>query len=95
MELELAERGRVGGRTGYNFGMRSLYMEGRYDDRRRELLQDEEVEVEYEGEHNAAAAEAELQLAHSQLFVFLDSATISRPELRYGSYAREIGNRRM
>merc|ERR1719390_224969 len=37
--LELAtERGRLGGRTGYNFGTGTLYTYDRLDNRRRQLL---------------------------------------------------------
>merc|ERR1719163_2265698 len=38
-ELELAtERGRLGGRTGMNFGTGTLYTQNRFDNRRRQLL---------------------------------------------------------
>jgi len=51
-EADLAsERGRLGGRVGYNFGTGTLYTQNRYNDRlRRHLLEEAEAEAEAEAE---------------------------------------------
>merc|ERR1719199_2423903 len=54
--LELAtERGRLGGRTGMNFGTGTLYTQNRFDNRRRQLLDN----------HAAPAPEDEAELVMS------------------------------
>merc|ERR1712137_1488301 len=46
MELDLAtERGRIGGRTGINFGTGRLYTQNRFDDRRRLLAVEDNEEM--------------------------------------------------
>merc|ERR1719261_2206922 len=46
-EMEFAtERGRIGGRTGFNFGTGQLYTQNRFDDRRRRHLLGEGMESE-------------------------------------------------
>ena len=58
---------------------------------RRRQLMGEGHEAEAEAE--AAAPGPELDLATSRSSITLDPATLSRPELRYGSYLGQIGKK--
>merc|ERR1712087_746303 len=56
--LELAtERGRLGGRTGMNFGTGTLYTQNRFDNRRR-LLEAEDDHDDHDHDHEAKAEPA-------------------------------------
>jgi len=58
MVLELAtERGRIGGRTGINFGTGRLYTQNRFDDRRRLLAVEDEEEMAAPGPELEMATE--------------------------------------
>merc|ERR1719453_2069968 len=86
-EADLAsERGRLGGRVGYNFGTGTLYTQNRYNDRlRRHLLEEAEAEPEA-----AAAPGPEYDLAADRSSIAMDPATLSDVTLRYGTSLPEI-----
>merc|ERR1719352_966684 len=95
--LELAtERGRLGGRTGYNFGSGTLYTQNRFDNRRHLLEAQAEpaaavVDDEMASMMMMMAPEPEFDLATSRSRVNQDPATLSRPELRFGNYLPLLG----
>merc|ERR1712127_995750 len=65
-ELDLAtERGRLGGRTGYNFGSGTLYTQNRFDNRRHLLeAHDDHDDHDHDHDHDhEAEAEAEAEPA--------------------------------
>ena len=61
------------------------------------LLEDDHHGDDHDGEAEAEPAAAapgpELDLATSRSSITLDPATLSRPELRYGSYLGQIGKK--
>merc|ERR1719390_512887 len=72
------ERGRLGGRTGMNFGTGNLYTQNRYDDRRRRQLLDshEAAPAPEMGEMDLTTTRARLAFAPGRSFDAKDSPAL-------------------